>query len=221
MPITVLFPGTNRKPIVMKQQFEVLNIEPDFLFGTDILPTIFPHDDFTQYMIPHASISSPPTVYHVICNDDEVNVNNVNNVNEKKNEFDEYNLNINLNNENDENINKQTYSILKKGDTPINKNKPKQKVRFNMNTMKSYDDIMMNVETAIDRELKLMQEQMQSHVDQESDEIDEDEELSNTVSEIGKIAALQAMQEYFDSHNIKTKGKWRSTAEQRANRHAQ
>ena len=62
LPITVFFPGTQRKPVILKQQFELLRIEPNFIFGTDILPTLFKNDEFTQYMKKHASITSKPTV---------------------------------------------------------------------------------------------------------------------------------------------------------------
>ena len=62
VPLTVLFPGTSRKPVVLRQQFEILNIAPNFIFGTDILPSLFKNDEFTQYMVPHASITSAPTV---------------------------------------------------------------------------------------------------------------------------------------------------------------
>ena len=62
LPITVFFPGIQRKPVTLKQQFELLRIEPNFIFGTDILPTLFKDDEFTQYMKKHASITSQSTV---------------------------------------------------------------------------------------------------------------------------------------------------------------
>ena len=96
LPITVLFQGTNRKPIVCVQQFEVFNIESDFLFGTDILPALFPNESFTQFVQPHASITSKPVMSfgltsvsddnnnemnvespHVKLSDDEVNASDV------------------------------------------------------------------------------------------------------------------------------------------------
>jgi hypothetical protein len=64
-----------------------------------------------------------------------------------------------------------------------------------------------------------MEEQMKNYTDLESDEMNEDKELSSTISKVGAEAALKAMQEYLTFHNIKITGPWRSTAEKRADRH--
>ena len=97
-----------------------------------------------------------------------------------------------------------------------------KKQKLNVNQMKQYDYMShKSIEDYVADEMKAMQQEMQGDVEQESDDIDVDEEITSEMNEQGHAASVQAMKEYFDSHQIRMAGPWRSTSEQRVQRHLQ
>jgi hypothetical protein len=218
VPITVLFQGTTRKPVVCVQQFEVFDIESDFLFGTDILPTLFPNDTFTQFMQPHASITSTPVLNlsHGTGTNDK-NAMDVESVPIKlsDDETDATFVDVNV-------VSAVSYQLSEHNDeqstAPLQKKKTKQKL--NISKMKQYDDVgTKSIEQYIADELQDMQNEMKENADYESDNMHIDENLSQGLNESRRVAAVQAMREYFESHKIQMKGAWKSTSEQRVQRH--
>lgn len=59
----VMFPhDVSRVSMRMEKQFEVMNMNYDFIFGSDILRHIFPDSELSLYMPPPAPITDAPTV---------------------------------------------------------------------------------------------------------------------------------------------------------------
>jgi hypothetical protein len=181
LPITVMFPGTERKPVVLCQQFELLSIEPQFIFGTDILPVLFQSDLFTQYMIPHASLTSKPTI--IFC---------------------------------DENKNKMEVESKIGG-----KETPETQIseihnKLGLEKLISHDHTSKSIESAIDKEMKILQNEMQDFSDRNS-EMPLDEEISAKMIQSSKDDEThEAMCEFFNSQQISMTEPWKSIAEQNA-----
>lgn len=199
LAITVMFPDTDRQPVVLRQQFEVLNIEPNFIFGTDILPTLFHSDEFTQYMPLHSNISSEPTI--MLCDD---------NIDE------ESSSNMTL----AEMSIPRTFSLSEKDTDQEKSKKNTKRVKFDLDLMKSYDAVSKSIESALNEEFEEMQNQMKNFSVNNDMNID-DEISKNMQKKEENIETLNAMQLYFSSHNMPMTGPWRSTLNSRVQRHMQ
>jgi hypothetical protein len=214
LPITILFPGTKRRPISLKQQFEVFDIEPEFIFGTDLLPELFPDDEFTSYMIPHASITSKPVIDTNTMNvDDEI-------VQKDETLWDRLRKSTT-----------PTYSISTvvsedSGDSKQISKKTSYKEKLDIDMLSSYDHKVADVTAAIDREFQQMYDEMQS-IDKKNsnDMIIEDTEVSSddnhNVDLNKENELLEKLSEYLKSNNIEWKGPFRSSFEKRLQRHLQ
>ena len=61
IPISINFSGgAYRAPYTCRKQFEILDMDYDFILGVDILPQLFPFDDVMDYLLLPSRISSPP-----------------------------------------------------------------------------------------------------------------------------------------------------------------
>jgi hypothetical protein len=223
LPITVMFPETLRKPIVLKQQFEVFNIENDFVFGTDILPTLFPDDEFTSYMVPHSSITEKPTIELQGMEIECVDENEKNNV-----EHDQDDMCV---------TDETFWSRLSKSTTPTyswagegtpsksseNTEKSNQiksyKQKIDIDILKAYDHVVTDVEKAINDEFQEMYQQMLKADNVSNRKISE--EQKKELSDVVEKHALDGVMEYLDRHHIEWKGPFRSTFEKRLLRHQQ
>ncbi|HEY9301142.1 MAG TPA: retropepsin-like aspartic protease, partial [Phormidium sp.] len=194
LPVTVMFPETNRKPEVFVQQFEVFDMEPHFIFGTDVLPTLFPRDSFTSYMIPHSEITETPVA-----------------------------LDVNSENFGSEYAVKALKTVdptFRLTSTPnASGEQMSHKDKLDFDVLTSYDHVARDVESAIEDELKLIQEQMRAATS--SNSADETFELNKTeLKEFCREKTLAAMKEYFETHGIPVTGPWKSTSGKRIRRQA-
>jgi hypothetical protein len=61
IPVIIHFRGgTPRAPYRCTKQFEVLNMDYDFILGVDLLPMIFPRDEILDHLILPSRITTPP-----------------------------------------------------------------------------------------------------------------------------------------------------------------
>ena len=61
LPVIVYFSGGKpRAPYRCTKQFEVLNMDYDFILGVDILPHIFQHDEIMDHLMLPSRITTPP-----------------------------------------------------------------------------------------------------------------------------------------------------------------
>ena len=203
LPMTICFPGTKRQPIICKHQFEVFDIEPDFVFGTDILPTLFPDDEFTEYMVPSASFAKKPEI--------DVNTMDVErkDVGEKSSSS---SMSLRAT---------PTYALTGEGILEDNSEPTKKfKQKLDLDVLKTYDHVVTNIEDAINEELKEMHQEMkraQEVEDGNAMSVEDETELSETV----KRHALEGVAEYLERHNLVFSGPFRSTFQQRLQRHLQ
>lgn len=210
LPLTVLFPGTERKPVVLRQQFEIMNIAPHFIFGTDVLPSLFKNDEFTKYMVPHASITSKPTL-----STSEVADENDMDIEEKENSVQTEKVEETAQAVESIPI---SYAFTDEEIPTVNNTTNQKHKKLDLSVMNSYDQISKTVRQKIDSELQEMQKQMESLNVEEENNMQLDEE---NISEGAREAALRAMQEYLESHNIRMTGPWKSTSGSRVQRHIQ
>jgi hypothetical protein len=225
LPLTVLFPGTKRRPMVIKQQFEVSDIEADFVFGTDVLPTLFPFDEFTDYMVPHASMTTKPS-FDV----NQMEVEEFENRDEMHVEHDQ-NDDVCVNEEgcwSDLSRNTTpTYSWTGEGitsssssSTQKTNNIKSHKQKIDIDLLKSYDHVVTDVEKAINDEFEEMYKQMQSVDKKESNDMMLEKEKKD-LQDIVEKHALDGVMEYLEKHHIEWKGPFRSSFEKRLLRHQQ
>ena len=110
--------------------------------------------------------------------------------------------------------------FLRKNGLFVDFSSPKKKIqKLDIDLLSSYDNVAKSVETAIETEMKLLEQQMKNFENNISDDMKIDEEMTSNMSKVGKDAALKAMHEYLESHNIRMTGPWKATADQRVQRH--
>ena len=64
LPLTVHFPldTTRQACSYVSKRFEVMEMQRDFIFGVDLIGTLFPDDELLAYLGPHSSITDAPSV---------------------------------------------------------------------------------------------------------------------------------------------------------------
>jgi hypothetical protein len=206
IPLTIMFPHTNKKPIVMKKQFEVFDIESPMIFGVDILPHLFPYDEFTHYMIPPSSITSAPVVDNnmILCYDDEEDIC----LNDESCSWESDQVNTT-----------QTYSLMDENDNEKSKEKKMSfKEKFELERLKTLDNVVTDVGKDVEDEFEKMRKEMEKLVDNEDqkDDIDVDELKDKLYAK-----ALEGVSEYFQEHHIRFDGPFRSSFQKRLQRHLQ
>ena len=88
--------------------------------------------------------------------------------------------------------------------------------------MKQYDYMgHKSIEDYVAEEMNEMQQEMNKDVEHESNDMNVDEQMTLEMNEQRRAAAVQAMREYLDTHQIRMKGPWKKTSEPRVQRHLQ
>lgn len=221
LPITVMFPGTKRKPIVIKQQFEVFDCEPEFVFGVDVLPTLFPNDEFTGYMMPPASITRKPIVQQ-----------NQFSVQDENNHMDVEDEDICQNSETfwDQVLKNATptYSLCTEDSTKsngsTNKVKSSQDRKIDIEMLSNSDHRFVDVNAAIDREMKEMHQEMSTYEKSQSndmsvEDVDTSDQLEHNDIDSKQLEILEKLSQYLHENNIEWKGPFRSSFEKRLQRY--